>query len=72
MTRSFYPDNVSLDEVVVEFAEVVLVVVLFADGLSVEVDSAEESEEVVGSVVEEELEAVSTMYRNGFSFLDIT
>ena len=72
MTRSFYPDNFLLDEVVVEFAEVVLVVVLFADGLSVEVDSAEESEEVVGSAVEEELEAVSTMYINGFSFLDIT
>ena len=61
MTRSFYPDNVLLNEVVVEFAEVVLVVVLFADELSVDVDSAEDSEEVVGAAVEEELEAVSTM-----------
>ena len=61
MTRSFYPDNVLLDEVVVEFAEVVAEVVLFADELSVDVDSAEDSEEVVGAAVEEELEAVSTM-----------
>ena len=50
-----------LDEVVVEFAEVVAEVVLFADELSVDVDSAEDSEEVVGAAVEEELEAVSTM-----------
>merc|ERR1712106_287297 len=57
LTRSYYPDNVVLDKVVVDFAEVVAEVVLFADELSVEVDSAEDSEEVVGSAVEEELEA---------------